>query len=134
MVSRLTAVAAMLCAFTATLAQPAFTQPTTVESPQGLSPAYGACLARARSNTVQLGMCEQTEMAAQDARLNKAYQQVMSQLAKDPPKQMALRSKQRSWLKERDYGCKVDHQTVDSSCVVGRTAARANELEKMIRF
>ena len=134
MVSRLTIAAAMLCACSITLAQRTFAQPTTVQSPRGLSPAYGACLTRARSNTVQLAMCEQTEMAAQDARLNKAYQQVMSQLAKDPSRQTALRNEQRSWLKERDYGCKVDDQTVDSSCVVGKTASRANELERMIRF
>jgi len=134
MVPRLTAAVAVLCAYAAIAAQPAFSQPTTVQSPEGLSPAYRACLARARSNTVQLGMCEQTEMAAQDARLNKAYQQVMGQLAKDPQKQMALRSEQRSWLKARDYGCKVDSQTVNSSCVVEKTASRADELEKMIRF
>lgn len=134
MVSRLTAAAALLCACATTLAQPAFAQPTTVQSPDGLSPAYRACLARAHSNTVQLGMCEQTEMASQDARLNKAYQEVMRELAKNPPKQIALRNQQRSWLKERDYSCKVDHQTVDDSCVVGKTAARANELERMIRF
>ncbi len=73
-------------------------------------------------------------MAAQDARLNKAYQQVMGQLATDPSKKDALRSEQRSWLKKRDYDCKLDHQTINSSCIVGKTAARANELEKMIRF
>jgi len=133
MAPRLIAVA-ILCVCVALPANPAFSEPTKVQSPDGLSPAYAACLARARSNTVQLGMCEQTEMAAQDARLNKAYQQVMGQLAKDPPKRMALRSEQRSWLKARDYSCKVDQQTVNSSCVVGKTAARANELEKMIRF
>jgi uncharacterized protein YecT (DUF1311 family) len=134
MIPRLTAAAAVLCAYAAVPAQPAFSQPATVQSPVGLSPAYGACLARARRNTVQLAMCEQTEMAAQDARLNKAYQQVMGQLAKDPQRQAALRGEQRSWLKARDYGCKVDHQTVDSSCIVGKTASRANELEKMVRF
>jgi uncharacterized protein YecT (DUF1311 family) len=134
MIPRLTAAAAIFCACAVVSARPAFAEPTAVQSPVGLSPAYGACLARARSNTVQLGMCEQTEMAAQDARLNKAYQQVMGQLAKDPPRQTALRAEQRSWLKQRDYGCKVDQQTVNSSCVVGKTAARADELEKMIRF
>jgi uncharacterized protein YecT (DUF1311 family) len=134
MIPRLTAAAATLFAYAAIPAWPALSQPTTVQSPVGLSPAYGACLTRARRNTVQLAMCEQTEMAAQDARLNKAYQQVMGQLAKDPQKQMTLRSEQRSWLKARDYGCKVDHQTIDSSCIVGKTASRANDLEKMIRF
>jgi uncharacterized protein YecT (DUF1311 family) len=93
MLAKLT-VAAMVCACAIPMA---YAQPTTVQPPQGLSPAYRACLDRAHRNTVQLGMCEQTEMAAQDARLNKAYQQVMRQLAKDPTKQIALRSQQRSW-------------------------------------
>ena len=123
----------MLCA-AAAVAQPTFAQPTTVQPPQGMSPAYRACLERAHHNTVQLGICEQTEMASQDARLNKAYQQVMHQLAKNPAKQMALRNQQRSWLKERDYSCKVDHQTLDDSCLVGKTATRADELERLIRF
>ncbi len=131
---RLADAAAILCFCSAILAQPALAQPTTVQSPQGLSPAYGRCLERAHSNTVQLAMCEQTEMAAQDARLNKAYQQVMAQLVGDPPKQLALRSEQRSWLKRRDYDCKLDRQTINSSCIVGKTSTRANELEKMIRF
>lgn len=126
--------AAMLCACVVLPAQPAFSEPTKVQSPEGLSPAYKACLFRARSNTVQLAMCEQTEMAAQDARLNKAYRQVMSQLTIYPSKQITLRSEQRSWLKARDYGCKLDQQTIDSGCIVGKTAVRANELEKMIRF
>jgi len=134
MLPKLTVAAAMLCICASTLAQPVFAQPTTVQPPEGMSSAYKACLARARKNTVQLGMCEQTEMAAQDARLNKAYQQVMGQLAQDPPKQAALRNAQRSWLKERDYSCKVDHQTLNDSCLVGKTAARADELERMIRF
>lgn len=133
MFSRSTTTIAVLCACI-TLAQPALAQPTIVQPPQGLSAAYGACIARARSNTVQLGMCEQTEMAAQDARLNKAYQQVMRQLAKAPSRQIALRNEQRSWLKERDYSCKVDRQTLNSSCLVSKTASRANELERMIRF
>ncbi|MDR3508476.1 MAG: lysozyme inhibitor LprI family protein [Caulobacteraceae bacterium] len=131
---RLTGAAAILCFCSAILAQPALAEPTAVQSPQGLSADYGRCLERAGRNTVQLAMCEQTEMAAQDARLNKAYKQVMGQLAKDPPKQSALRNEQRSWLKKRDYDCKLDQQTINSSCIVEKTAARANELEKMIRF
>ena len=130
MTAKLT-LAAMLGACVCSIAQ---AQPTPVQAPEGLSPAYRGCLERAHRNTVQLGLCEQTEMAAQDARLNKAYQQVMHQLARDPARQMALRDRQRSWLKERDYTCKVDHETLNDSCLVGKTAARANELERMIRF
>jgi uncharacterized protein YecT (DUF1311 family) len=103
-------------------------------APAGLSDRYMTCQARAGSNTVQQGICAQTEMGAQDARLNKAYQEVMRQLAKTPDKRLALRTEQRSWLKARDYACKVDQETINNTCLVTRTATRANELERMIRF
>lgn len=73
-------------------------------------------------------------MASQDARLNKAYQQVMRQLASRNAERLALRTEQRSWLKARDYECKVDQETINNSCLVGKTAVRADELESMIRF
>lgn len=126
MISRLAIAMAVLtfaCASTA-LAQ----------TPPGVSERYIACHARARSNTVQDGLCAQTEMASQDARLNKAYQQVMHQLDNEPGKKMALREEQRSWLKRRDYDCKVDGNTIDDGCLMTKTALRANELEKMVRF
>jgi uncharacterized protein YecT (DUF1311 family) len=102
--------------------------------PSGLSERFTACAARAHGNTVQEGICAQSEMASQDARLNKSYQQVMKQLADQPQQRLALRDAQRSWLKARDYECKVDQQTINSGCLVMKTAARANELESMIRF
>ncbi|WP_162986848.1 lysozyme inhibitor LprI family protein [Sphingomonas paeninsulae] len=100
----------------------------------GLSAKYTACQARAGGNTVQMGICAQTEMASQDARLNKSYQQVMRQLAATPARRIALRDEQRSWLKARDYDCKVDQETINSSCIVAKTALRADELESKIRF
>ncbi len=103
-------------------------------APAGISDRYTACEARAGANTVQQGICAQSEIASQDARLNKAYQQVMRQLAKTPEKRLALRTEQRSWLKARDYECKVDQETINSSCLVTKTATRANELERMVRF
>lgn len=109
---------------------PAFEQ---VETP-GVSTTYMSCMARAGANTVQSGICAQTEMASQDARLNKAYQQVMRQLASEPAKHTALREEQRSWLKTRDYECKVDQQTISSTCIVAKTAIRATELENQIQF
>jgi uncharacterized protein YecT (DUF1311 family) len=102
--------------------------------PAGISDRYTACQARAAANTVQQGICAQAEMASQDARLNKAYQQVMRQLTNTPQRRTALRAEQRSWLKARDYECKVDQETINSSCLVTKTATRANELESMIRF
>ncbi len=118
---------------TAVLAS-AFASTGQAQTPQGLSDRYVACHGRAAGNTVQDGICAQSEMASQDARLNKAYQQVMHQLASDPGKKTALRDEQRSWLKKRDYDCKVDGNTIDDGCLVMKTATRANELEKMIRF
>jgi uncharacterized protein YecT (DUF1311 family) len=128
MIRKLALTAAILaCGYaSAVLAQP--------PEPQGLSDKYLACHARAKSNTVQDGLCAQVEMSAQDARLNKAYQQVMHQLDNDPPKKTTLRDEQRSWLKKRDYDCKVDGNTIDDGCLVTKTAIRANELEKMVRF
>ncbi len=83
---------------------------------------------------MQDGICGQAEMAEQDARLNKAYQQVMRQLDKDPGKKLALRTEQRSWLKRRDYECKVNADTVNDDCLIKKTATRADELEKQLRF
>lgn len=103
-------------------------------APAGISDRYTAYEARAGANTVQQGICAQSEFASQDARLNKAYQQVMRQLAKTPDRRLALRMEQRSWLKARDYECKVDQETISSSCLVTKTATRANELERMVRF
>jgi uncharacterized protein YecT (DUF1311 family) len=126
MIVRIAMAAALVCVAGITSA--------SAQAPQGLSQRYAACQARAQGNTVQEGICAQGEMASQDARLNKAYQQVMHQLAKDPAKQMALRTEERSWLKQRDYQCKVDGQTIDDGCLVTKTAIRANELESQIRF
>ena len=89
---------------------------------------------RAHNSTVQQGMCEMKELTNQDARLNKAYQQLMQQYAGHDDKKTALRTEERSWLKKRDYDCKVDHETIDDSCLVKKTAERADELEKQIKF
>lgn len=102
--------------------------------PAGLSQRYLACQSRAQGNTVQEGICAQTEIAAQDARLNKADQQVMRQLASKPQQRTALRNAERSWLKRRDYECKIDQETIDTGCLVTKTAERANELESQVRF
>jgi uncharacterized protein YecT (DUF1311 family) len=123
---RLAAAAAVLIAVCASGAR--------AQAPQGLSANYVACHARAKGNTVQDNICAQGEMAAQDARLNKAYQQVMRQLAKEPEKKTALRDAERSWINKRDYDCKVDEHTTNEGCLVVQTAIRANELEKQVHF
>lgn len=104
------------------------------QAQSGLSSEYEACMARAGTKVVQTGMCAQKEIGAQDGRLNKAYRQVMQQLQSDPARRSALRDRQRAWLKARDYACDIDGGTFDMNCVVERTAKRADELERMIRF
>jgi uncharacterized protein YecT (DUF1311 family) len=99
-----------------------------------LSPQFKACYQRAADNTVQRDICAQREVGAQDDRLNKAYQQVMRQLAKDPSAKTALRDEERRWISERDYACKVNGNTTNEACVVIKTAVRADELESRIRF
>ncbi|KQM19712.1 hypothetical protein ASE49_05790 [Novosphingobium sp. Leaf2] len=99
-----------------------------------LSPAFEACVARAGNNTVQRNVCAQREAGAQDDRLNKAYQRVMRQLDSNPSAKLALRDRQRRWIAERDYTCKINGNTVDGGCVVLKTAARADELESQVRF
>ena len=87
------------------------------------SPEYDHCIARAHNNLVQNGMCDQVELGKQDARLNKAYQQVMSQFPPNDPKRIELRDSERKWLKERDYSCKIDGQTIDDGCLMKKTAS-----------
>jgi uncharacterized protein YecT (DUF1311 family) len=99
-----------------------------------LSAAFQACYGRAGNNTVQRSICAQREVNAQDDRLNKAYQQVMHQLAGDPAAHTALRDEERRWISERDYACKINGDTIDVSCVVLKTALRADELERRIHF
>lgn len=101
---------------------------------EGLSTQYLGCIDRAGSSTVQSGMCAQKEIVSQDGRLNKAYRQVMRQLAARPAERSALLNRQRAWLKARDYACDIDGGTFDMTCVVERTARRADQLERMIRF
>jgi len=99
-----------------------------------LSPSFMACLQRAGGNTVQRSVCSEREVGAQDDRLNKAYQQVMRQLAKDPAAHDGLRDEERRWITERDYTCKINGTTVDGACIVMKTAVRADALESRVRF
>ena len=109
-------------------------QPALAQTSPNLSGRYTACMARAGGNVVQQDVCEQAETGAQDDRLNKAYQQVMAQKARDPAAKSALRAQARAWIKERDYSCKLNRETVDGGCIVTKTALRADELEAQVRF
>lgn len=108
--------------------------PAVAQTSPNLSSAFSGCIGRAGSNTVQRNICAQREVGSQDDRLNKAYQRVMRQLASEPAKKLALRDQERRWIAERDYTCKVNDTTVDNSCVVMKTALRADELESQVKF
>jgi|UniRef100_UPI0035C97052 uncharacterized protein YecT (DUF1311 family) len=108
--------------------------PAVAQTSPNLSAAFGACIGRAGSNTVQRDICAQREVGSQDDRLNKAYQHVMRQFASDPARKLALRDQERRWIAERDYTCKVNGNTVDNGCIVIKTAARADELESQVKF
>jgi uncharacterized protein YecT (DUF1311 family) len=112
----------------------AFAQPSPDHPSDHLSPKFLACFRRAGDNPVQRSICAQREAGAQDDRLNKAYQQVMKQLVQDPIAKTTLRDEERRWIRERDYTCKVNGNTIDEACVVMKTAARADDLESRIHF
>ena len=98
------------------------------------SQQYNDCMARTHGATVQQGMCAQAELTKQDDRLNKAYQQVMGQFPQGAPQRIQLRDEERSWLKKRDYDCKLNGDTIDNGCLLDKTKARADELEKRIHY
>ncbi|GGH06620.1 lysozyme inhibitor LprI family protein [Silvibacterium dinghuense] len=96
-----------------------------------LSPRYDRCIARARQNTVQVGICVQKEMTFQDARLNRAYQTRMK-AAQSADAKASLKSEELAWIRHRDAQCKINGETVDNVCLVRETANRATQLESGI--
>ena len=126
----------MICPAFAALAlvAAAAAAPAMAQDSPNLSAKFMTCYARAGSSIVQRGVCSQAEVGKQDDRLNKAYQQVMGQMSHDPAAKAALRTQERAWIKERDYSCKINSETIDDGCVVMKTASRADELESRIHF
>jgi len=102
------------------------------------SPAYERCLAApAGQSTAGMIGCIGVELKAQDARLNRAYQDAMKRM--DLPRQKAALTKaQRAWIAFRDADCASlydpDWGTLSrveaNSCVLDRTAQRADALER----
>ncbi len=106
---------------------------TVTQAHAQYSPEYTNCYGRAHG-TVQQSMCAQTELTKQDARLNKAYQQLMAQYANDPDKKLVLRTEERTWLKKRDYDCNLGREVTDEDCVMKKTAERADTIEHQLKF
>jgi len=101
----------------------------------GLTKQFSACMDKSGGVTVDMLDCIGAETKRQDARLNKAYKEVMPQLS--PARKKQLQDTQRAWIKYRDANCNFyadpdggTMATVSSNdCFMSATASRAKELE-----
>jgi uncharacterized protein YecT (DUF1311 family) len=108
------------------------------------APAAGAKPARAildeidhcpGESNMEILQCAGGISAREDARLNRAYKAAMARLA--PPRQQALRTAQRRWIKDRDTRCRAELDDggaqagiYATACVADMTHDRALELER----
>jgi uncharacterized protein YecT (DUF1311 family) len=89
-------------------------------------------MVRAHERTAQVNLCSQQELVRLDARLNKAYTELLRQ--SDPEHARDLKLEERRWIKKRDYDCKLDAGTTDNGCMLEQTSSRADELESHLKF
>lgn len=100
-----------------------------------LTKQYSSCMDKAGGITVNMLDCMGAETKRQDARLNRAYKDVMARLS--PERRKELQEVQRVWIKYRDANCRFyadpDGGSIASvnsnDCFMSATAARAKELE-----
>jgi uncharacterized protein YecT (DUF1311 family) len=105
----------------------------------GLTKQYFTCMDNSGGVTAYMLNCISTETKIQDARLNKAYKELMAQLS--PSRKKQLLDSQRVWLKFRDANCKFYYDpdgdgggmasVMSTDCFVSTTASRAKELESL---
>jgi uncharacterized protein len=74
-----------------------------------------------------VAMAQDTRFSEQDARLNRAYQQRVTQLSRNSQKLAELRRQELDWIKQRDQQCGKD-----VACLVEATKARADYLEQQV--
>lgn len=99
-----------------------------------LRSTYDQCLKNAGGVTPDLQDCIETEYEYQEARLDKAYQGLLTKLGGD--KKAVLETEQKKWLDDRDAQCGVDpdeggqgQRLEANDCFLEMTAKRAAELE-----
>jgi len=105
--------------------------PASAATPAGIT----RCLEKTGDTTVGMLDCISAETKVQDARLNKAYKNLVAELS--PQRRAALLEAQRAWIKFRDTNCGFYYDpdggteaAVESSqCVLDATVSRAKELE-----
>lgn len=90
----------------------------------------------AKGVSVAMGECFNTELQAQDARLNIAYRQAMA--GRNDPGKVRLRTEERAWIRQRDSGCQqaATGGTIDMveipSCLLTETVRRRLVLEAAV--
>ena len=122
------------------LATTSLTAATASAQNNGLTAKYVACMDASGGVTFEMIKCIDAEYKRQDARLNKAYQTVMSDLSAE--RRQALRAAQRAWITFRDANCSFyfDPQggsyarVAANECMMSETAERAFELEQITGF
>lgn len=98
---------------------------------------YGKCMDDSGGVTVEMLNCIGEELERQDAKLNRVYKQLSSQVS--PLRKKQLVTAQRNWIQYRDANCNFYADpdggtlaTVSSSeCVLRETADRASELQTL---
>ncbi len=96
-------------------------------------PSYDECTSTAGTSMYGMVACTKTELAYQDARLNKAYKSLLAKLP--PEKQAKLKSDENIWIQYRDTHCPKGPNDQDSpvgeyeSCRLTKTAEQATFLE-----
>ncbi|WP_372372391.1 lysozyme inhibitor LprI family protein [Xanthomonas sp. NCPPB 1638] len=101
-----------------------------------LRPTYGRCIKESNAIHPAIMACNESEYEYHDARLNKAYRNLMGRLAVG--EKAALKQEERDWIKQRDALCQSNgalgggqaEELEDSSCMLNATAKRADDLEK----
>ncbi len=110
-----------------------------------LSKEYSNCIDKATSEgtTADMFQCNGEELDRQDARLNDTYKKLMSKLSRNQKK--VLLEGQRAWIIFRKTNCELFYQHAGGDdggtaarfefggCSLNMTAARAKELESLLR-
>lgn len=123
------AAALLLVAFTEVNAR----QSGDAKDPLGLRSEYLSCSEGSKGVTANILKCDADEYRHQDARLNRAYKQLMSTLSDD--QKALLRNEERKWIAYRNSYCSPNKRsgtgtTIESSsCLVAETAKQATALE-----
>lgn len=103
----------------------------------GVRKSYDDCVATAQEHVRAQGECADSEFKYQDARLNRAYKALMSDVASDAIARDALQGAQRAWLIFFQKDCEAragrfgsnDAPATLSMCRMESTALRAQQLE-----